>query len=117
MRYALWALLLSLACAGVGTLIVEPAGVRGVWAAAGIAWLLQLVAFGMLVVNRSRANLFLASWAGGMLLRLGALAVVAYWVTRSPAWPAAVTLVTLAGILFLLLLLEPVFLRRGLRTT
>jgi hypothetical protein len=114
----LTAVLLAALVAGVVTQLVAPDDARGVWIAAAIACGLQLVSFPLLVMARAHANLFLAGWVGGMLLRFGALAVVAIWITRSGALPPAATLLSLAGFLFLLVLLEPVFLRRrGLRTT
>jgi hypothetical protein len=77
----------------------------------------QLAAFAVLVRARAHANLFLAGWVAGMLLRFGALAALAWWVTRSGAVPAGATLLSLAGFLFVFLLLEPLFLRPGPKTT
>lgn len=114
--YASAAVLLAALSAAVAAVALPAAEARGVQAAATLACAAQLVAFGMLVYARGRANLFLAGWVGGMALRLGVLAAVAVWVTRTGALPAATTLLSLAGLLFLLLLLEPVFLRRGLAT-
>jgi hypothetical protein len=115
--YAGAALLATAAVAGAATVLVPPPAARGVWAAAAMAYVLQVIAFALLLVVRERAQLFLLGWLGGMLLRFAAVGAVAFWVTRTGALPAAATLVSLAGFLFLLLLLEPVFLRRGLRTT
>lgn len=115
--YAAATLLLAAVIAGGAGLVVSPAQARGVQVAAAVGAALQLLAFGLLVFGRERANLFLAGWLGGMVLRFGGLGAVALWVTRSSTLPATATLVTLAGFLFLLLLLEPVFLRRGLHTT
>jgi hypothetical protein len=39
--------------------------------------------------------------------------VAGVWVTRTEAYPATALLVSLVGFLFLLLLLEPVFIRKG----
>lgn len=116
--YAATAALATVALAAVVSLFVSAADARGVWVAAAVASGLQMLAFPLLALARGQANLFLAGWLGGMLLRFGALAAVAIWVTRRGTPPAAATLVSLVGFLFLLVLLEPLFLRRrGLRTT
>ena len=66
---------------------------------------------------RAHANLFLLAGVAGMLLRFGALAALAFWATRSDAAPAGATLLSLAGFLFVFLMLEPLFLRRVPKTT
>lgn len=83
----------------------------GVWVAAGIAAAVQLPAFAALVVARVKGRDFLVSWAGGMLLRFVAIAGAAFWVTRGTRLDPAVTLLSLVGFVFLLVLLEPAFLR------
>jgi hypothetical protein len=42
--------------------------------------------------------------------------VVAFWLSRSEVFPLAPTLLSLAAFVFVLLLMEPLFLRRGLQT-
>jgi hypothetical protein len=104
--------------AGVGAaLVLEAESARAVQVAAGIAYVLQLMAFAGLLAVRGRDALFLAGWLGGMVLRFGGLAAVAWWLTATTALPRAAALISLAGFLFVLLLLEPIFLRRGIRTT
>lgn len=116
--YAMTAVLVAALLAVVVSLFVSAEDARGVWVAAAVASGLQVLAFPLLALARGQANLFLAGWLGGMLLRFGTLAAVALWVTRRGTPPAAATLVSLVGFLFLLVLLEPLFLRRrGLRTT
>lgn len=115
--YAATAIVLAGVLAAVGALALPAAEARGVRVAALVACGVQLAAFGLLVYVRARATLFLAGWVGGMLLRFVVLAAVAVWVTRDGGGlPAATTLVSLVGLLFVLLLLEPVFLRRELAT-
>lgn len=114
--YAATAVVLSVALALVAPLLLPAAEARGVRVAALVACGAQLIAFGVLVYVRARATLFLAGWVGGMLLRFVALAAVAAWVTRDAGLPAETTLVSLVGLFFVLLLLEPVFLRRELAT-
>ena len=83
--------------------------------AAAIAYVLQLVAFAALLAVREKAHLFLAGWLGGMLLRFGVVGVCLYWTTRTATLPTAPLVLSLVGFVFLLLLLEPVFLRWDLR--
>ena len=98
-------------------IIVAPAGSAGaIGFAAALAYALQLVAFAALVAVRRRNELFLIGWVTGMVLRFGALGVVALWLARSPVFPRTVALVSLVAFVFVLLILEPLFLRRGLQT-
>ena len=85
----------------------DPAGVR---LAAWIAWPVQLAAFGVLVAGRSAVG-FVAGWAGGMALRFAAVGAAALWVTRAAGPDPASLLVSLVGFVFVLVLLEPLFLR------
>lgn len=117
-----------LAYAGVGLVVVGVAAAiaalvaaaevaRAVVVAAGIAYVLQLGAFAALLAFRGKDALFLAGWLGGMVLRFGGLGAVAWWLTATTALPREAALISLAAFLFVLLLLEPIFLRRGIRTT
>jgi len=78
---------------------------------AGLAYLLQLGAFGALLRFRGNANLFTAAWAGGMALRFMVLGAMAFWLSRSDAMPLEAALVSLVGVMFVLVLLEGLFLR------
>jgi len=101
--------------AGLLGWMLGAASARSVWWAAGLAYAVQLVAFAALLRFRSRGNGFLAVWAGGILARLGVVLAGAYWVTRSSTLEPAPALLSLAGFLFVLLLMEPVFFFVGLR--
>lgn len=115
MPYAATAVVLAAMLAAGAGLALPAAEARGVRVAALIACGVQLAAFGLLIYARARASLFLAGWVGGMLLRFVVLAAVALWVTQDGGGlPAAATLVSLVGLWFVLLLLEPAFLRREL---
>jgi hypothetical protein len=103
--------------AGGATLLLEAEAARAVQVAAAIAYVLQLGAFAALLAFRGRDALFLAGYLGGMVLRFGGLGVVAWWLGTTTALPRAAVLISLAAFLFVLLLLEPIFLRRGIRTT
>lgn len=94
-------------------LAFEPPARTGIWSALAAAWLVQALAFGVLLaMARRRATLVVAGWTVGIFLRLGALAAVA-WLTLAGvlALPAEATLLALVVALFILLLLEPVFFR------
>jgi hypothetical protein len=113
LAYAGAALVIAAGLAAVASLFLPDLAARAVWLAAGIAWGLQLVAFALLLVAGRNATHFLAGWVAGMLLRFSALAVVAFVVSRRGVLPLDATLVGLVGIMFVLLLIEPWFLRRG----
>ncbi len=97
------------------SLLGGPEIARAVWLAAAFAYGVQLLAFGLLLRMRDQPNLFLAGWLSGMVLRFGALGGIAFWASRFTTLPLAALLLSLAGFVFLLLLLEPVFLRWDLR--
>jgi hypothetical protein len=115
--YALTALGLMVALAGAGSLVVSDSAVPALWFSAGVAYVLQLIAFAGLVAGREQPNRFLAGWLLGMALRFGVVGGVAWWLSRSAALPREAALVSLVGFVFLLLLLEPVFLRWDKRKT
>lgn len=101
---------LLVAMAALVTAVVGVADPEGVRLAAWIAWPVQLIAFGVLVVGRKGAG-FIAGWAGGMALRFAAVGAAALWVTRASGPDAASLLLSLVGFVFVLVLLEPLFLR------
>ena len=117
LSYAAAGFALTVLGAGAAALLLPGDSERAVWFAGGIAYAIQLLAFAALLVGRGRATLFLVGWLGGMLIRFAGLGLVAWWVMSTAALPAAAALISLAAFLFALLLLEPIFLRRGLRTT
>ena len=89
---------------------------RAVWFAGAVAWGLQLVAFAALIAVRGSNEMFLAGWLVGLVARFAVVGVVAYWLQRTGALPIEPALLSLVGFLFVLLLMEPLFLRRGLQT-
>jgi hypothetical protein len=88
---------------------------RAVWLSAGFAYALQTIAFAMLLLVRDRTELFMAGWLGGMIMRFAAVGGVAFYASRYTTLPLGALLLSLVGFVFLLLLLEPVFLRWDLR--
>ncbi|HUF66222.1 MAG TPA: hypothetical protein VMM17_09610 [Gemmatimonadaceae bacterium] len=116
LTYAGASLLVAVVGAGLATLFAAASAVRAIWFAALLAWLLQLAAFAALIAVRERSELFLIGWLGGLVLRFGVVGVVAFWLSRSDVLPLAPTLLSLVAFVFVLLLMEPIFLRRGLQT-
>jgi len=112
--YALTALGLTALAAALTARLVGESSTTAVWVGAGVALVVQLAAFAALVALRDRGTLFLAGWVGGILLRFGAVGVMGVWLSRTEALPRSAAMVSLVGFVFLLLLLEPVFLRRKL---
>lgn len=114
--YAAVAVVVALVGGLGASLALGPDATRAVWFAAGVALLLQLVAFAALVAVRDNTQLFMAGWLVGLVLRFGAVGVTALWLRRDPVLDPEVALVSLVAFVFVLLLMEPVFLRRGLQT-
>ncbi len=115
--YAGASLVLVAACAGLAGAATGGAATRAIWLSAGLAWVLQLIAFALLVGVRRQASLFMFGWVGGMGLRFLTLGVLAYFGTRSTALPAEPLLISFVAFLVGLILLEPVFLKRGPRAS
>jgi hypothetical protein len=109
-RYAAIAVGITAAvCAG--SLLLDGGRRSGVLLAAAVALPVQLGAFGALLRWRHRPNGFLAAWVGGALVRLLALGGVAVAVWRQGGLDPLWTLMAVAGLLFVLHLVEPLVLR------
>jgi hypothetical protein len=95
----------------VALVLLEGSSRFGLLWAAGIALGVQLGAFAFLVRFRARPQEFLVVWLGGSLVRLLGLGAMAVAVVLrddlDPLW----SLLGLAGLFFILHLLEPVALR------
>jgi len=117
LRYAATALA---GCATVSLILwpfLDPDAWRGIVIAAAIALPVQVGAFALLIRYRDNMNGFLAIWAGGTLVRMAVVAIVAAIVIRSGTAGAVPMLLALAGFFFGLLLLEPVYFRPGAAET
>ncbi len=109
------AVAVAVACAGLG-LVLSPEALAAVAWMGAVAWAVQVALFAPVLSARGRRNAFLAAWGGGTLARFVVLGVAAWWVWHTRTLPLAPSLLALVGFLFLLLLLEPVFFRMGLRS-
>jgi hypothetical protein len=116
LRYAAWSAVLVLVGGLVATLMVAETSRGAVWFSAVLAYVLQLAAFAALVAVRERTELFLLGWLAGLVIRFLAVGVVAIWLTRDEVFPREAALLSLVAFVFILLMLEPLFLRRGLQT-
>lgn len=95
--------------------VLMPAASAAVWWAAGLAYAVQTVAFAALVLVRHKRVAFFLAWGVGTLLRFVVVLGAGIWLSRAVPLPPAPLLLSLVGFLFLLLLLEPVFFRVGMR--
>ena len=86
-------------------------GRTGVLLAAGIAYPVQVLAFGVLLRARGEPARFFAWWGVGVAVRIGVVIVVGLVALRIESLGAEALLLSLAGFFFGMLLLEPAFLK------
>jgi len=104
--------LLLLGCVALLWGLLDSEGRRGILWAAGVAWVVQGFAFGLVVGLRDRKQGLLMAMAGGTAARLGSLGAAGIVVTVvETELGAGALLLGLAGFLFVLVLLEALFLR------
>ena len=106
------ACVLSIAIIGaIAWTFSNPAGQQLVLISAGLAFAVQLLAFGVARLLQRRQQLMLG-WGIGGVLRL--LALVTYALVVARLWRGAVApaLLSLAAFLFVTTVVEPIFLRR-----
>jgi len=115
LAYAITTLGVTALLLGLGVLVLGEAMSAGLPAAALAAWVLQLVAFAGLLAVRDRPALFMTGFAGGMLLRVGIVAGAGLWLRATEVLPPLPTMIGFVVFLFVLLMLESVFLRKGER--
>ena len=114
--YAGAALLIGLCGVTVALVVGSGETVLAVVLSAAVAWGIQAVAFALLVRVKDRTDLFMVAWLGGIVLRFAAVGVVAFWVTRRGTPSPTVTLVSLVAFVFVMVMVEPLFLRKGRST-
>lgn len=107
-------LLVTVAVVALGAAVPESQA-GGLRLAGGIAWTTQLGAFGLLALAASDG--FLVAWLTGMILRLAAVGLGIALVLTGHDAGAYGLLLGLVGLLFLLSLLEAMFLRTLTRAT
>jgi hypothetical protein len=90
---------------------LDDEGRRGVLLAAGIAYPVQLVAFGLLLWARGEPSRFFTWWGVGVALRIGVVIIVGLVALSNESLGAEALLLSLAGFFFGLLLIEPAFLK------
>ena len=90
---------------------LSPSARKGLLVAALVAYPIQMVAFFLLVRYWGQGKRFLLVWAGGTVVRMGAILGAALVLMKAEGLAPAPTLLGLAGFFFGLLLLEPLFLR------
>jgi hypothetical protein len=113
--YAAVGLVVTVAGIGVGSIVLGPEAAPAVRFAGILAWVVQMTAFGVLVRVRERSDLFLMGWGAGLFLRFAAVGLVAAWLSRDPVFAIRPALISLVAFVFVLVLIEPLFLRQGLQ--
>jgi hypothetical protein len=107
----LTACVLSIAIIGaIAWTLATPAGRPMVVTSAGLAFAVQLAAFGLARLYRRR-NL-LVGWGLGSVLRVVALVIYAVVVARLLRAPVAPALLSFMAFLFVTTVVEPIFLKR-----
>jgi hypothetical protein len=102
---------LTASAAAIMTIVWStPAEERAIWLSAAIAFVVQMLAFGVAsLVRREQA---LVGWGLGAIMRLVTLAVYALVFVKTLGLPATAALVSLATFFFLSTLVEPLLLAR-----
>ena len=110
-RYALAGLLMiAVAVAGLFPFLADE-GRKGVLLAAGIAYAVQVTAFGVLLRARGEPSRFFVWWGVGVAVRIGVVIIVGLVALRIESLGVEALLLSLAGFFFGLLLIEPAFLK------
>ena len=100
---------IGLAALALGAAFGGPGDHRAIRVSAAVALAVQLVTF--VVMTLARPGSTFAAWGIGMLLRLGALAVMGFLGLRALALPATAAMISLVTFLFLTTLVEPLLLK------
>ena len=90
---------------------------RGVLLAAGVAYPVQVTAFGLLLRARGEPSRFFTWWGVGVGVRIGVVIIVGLVALRIESLGAEPLLLSLAGFFFVLLLIEPAFLKTADKDT
>ena len=110
-RYVPAVLLVSGAALAAGWPFLGPEGRRGLLVAAGVVLAVQLVSFGLLATRRTGSPGLLLAWGLGTLARFVVIGAAAFLLAGREGVDVAVALLAMAGLFFVLLLMEPWALR------
>ena len=109
--YALTALLVVGLGATALSVFLDDVGRSGILLAALIAYPAQVTAFGFLLRARGEPTSFMAWWGAGIALRVAVVVAVGLASSRLESVEPAALLLSLVGFFFVLLLMEPAFLK------
>ena len=90
---------------------LDPTGRSSLLLAVGIALPVQLGTFLLVIPSIGDASRFMVRWGLGVFVRMGVVAAVGLMLPRLQAFNGSVLLLTICGLFFALLLLEPAFFR------
>ena len=111
LAFAAVAAALTASTAAIMTIVWStPAEERAIWLSAAIAFVVQMLAFG--VATLVRREQVMVGWGLGALMRLVTLSVYALVFVNALGLPATAALVSLAVFFFLSTLVEPLLLAR-----
>ena len=119
-RYALTAFLVVGLGGAALSVFLDDAGRRGILLAALIAYPVQVIAFGLLLRARGEPTRFMVWWGAGIALRVAVVVGVGFALSTLASVDPAALLLSLVGFFFVLLLIEPAFLKadsKDARTT
>ena len=110
-RYALAGLFMIAVAVAALFPFLDEVGRRGVLLAAGVAYPVQVAAFGLLLRARGDPSRFFMWWGVGVAVRIAVVIIVGLVALRLESLGAEALLLSLAGFFFGLLLIEPAFLK------
>ena len=110
-RYALAGLLMIVMAVTALFPFLDDEGRTGILLAAGVAYPVQVTAFGLLLRARAEPSRFLVWWGVGVAVRIGVVVIAGLVALRIESLGAEALLLSLAGFFFALLLIEPAFLK------
>ena len=111
LAFAAVAAALTASTAAIMTILWStPAEERAIWLSAAIAFVVQMLAFGVAMLMRR--DQVLVGWGLGAIMRLVTLSVYALVFVKALGLPATAALVSLATFFFLSTLVEPLLLAR-----
>ena len=112
-RYALAALIVVVLGIGSLWMLLDEAGRRGCLMAGLVAYPVQVAAFWLLLRARREATRFLVWWGAGIGLRVSVVVAAGVASRSLRATDPAALVLSLVGFFFILLLIEPIFLKVG----